>query len=250
MPESRDRLVRDRLEPTIFSRRSVGGYWIDTDQEMGVGNGGRNLIRRTQFGSIVTMGRGGSLMRSPLMMGNRSIGQENRALVGGNGRRGGGGGRTRDRRSALPSWYPRRPLQDITAITAAIERRRARIREADSHRLASPLLLDAPDFQQELGTPIAAGPPTTTSLITPKPTDANNKRLHHHLPLHMFQKTNYNIFQDEEGESEFITPQKKLLNSIDQVEKVMKEEFKRMKRTPVAKRAERDTKVRTLMTMR
>ncbi|KAG6399514.1 hypothetical protein SASPL_140995 [Salvia splendens] len=47
-----------------------------------------------------------------------------------------------------------------------------------------------------------------------------------------------------------LTPQKKLLNSIDVVERVVMEELQKMKRTPSAKRAERERRVRTLMSMR
>ncbi|XXG46204.1 hypothetical protein AAC387_Pa02g1114 [Persea americana] len=36
--------------------------------------------------------------------------------------------RTRLRKSPLPSWYPRTPLRDITAIVNAMERRRSRLR--------------------------------------------------------------------------------------------------------------------------
>lgn len=52
------------------------------------------------------------------------------------------------------------------------------------------------------------------------------------------------------GESEFLTPQKKLLNSIDTVEKVVMEELRKLRRTPTAKKAEREKRVRTLMSMR
>ena len=54
--------------------------------------------------------------------------------------------------------------------------------------------------------------------------------------------------QPDEGES--LTPQKKLLKSIDKVEKVVMEELQRLKSTPSAKKAEREKKVRTLMSMR
>jgi len=53
-----------------------------------------------------------------------------------------------------------------------------------------------------------------------------------------------------EGESETLTPQKKLLNNIDQVQEAVLEELKKLKRTPSAKKAEREKRVRTLMSMR
>lgn len=52
-----------------------------------------------------------------------------------------------------------------------------------------------------------------------------------------------------EGESEIVTPQK-ILNSIDTVEKVVREEIQKFKRTPSAKKAEREKRVKTLMSMR
>lgn len=52
------------------------------------------------------------------------------------------------------------------------------------------------------------------------------------------------------GDSDSLTPQKKLLNSIDTVEKVVMEELRKLKRTPSAKKAEREKRVRTLMSMR
>ncbi|CAA0805898.1 Protein POLYCHOME [Striga hermonthica] len=46
------------------------------------------------------------------------------------------------------------------------------------------------------------------------------------------------------------TPQKKLLENIDTVEKVVMEELRKLKRTPSAKKAEKEKRVRTLMSMR
>lgn len=53
-----------------------------------------------------------------------------------------------------------------------------------------------------------------------------------------------------EGEADTLTPQKKLLNSIDTVEKVVMEELNKLRRTPRAKKEEREKRVRTLMSMR
>ncbi|KAJ1408692.1 hypothetical protein SESBI_23313 [Sesbania bispinosa] len=54
----------------------------------------------------------------------------------------------------------------------------------------------------------------------------------------------------EEGKSGLLTPQKKLLNSIDKVEKVVREELQKLRRTPSANKAEREKRVRTIMSMR
>ncbi|GJY50773.1 ubiquitin-60S ribosomal protein L40-like protein [Tanacetum coccineum] len=51
------------------------------------------------------------------------------------------------------------------------------------------------------------------------------------------------------GDSEFLTPSQKLLNVIDKVEKLFMQELNNLKRTPAAKKAEREKRVRTLMSM-
>lgn len=56
--------------------------------------------------------------------------------------------------------------------------------------------------------------------------------------------------QSDGGGSEFLTPQKKLLNSIDTIEEVVREELEKLKRAPSAKKADRERRVRTLMSMR
>ncbi|KAL8135432.1 hypothetical protein AgCh_010181 [Apium graveolens] len=58
------------------------------------------------------------------------------------------------------------------------------------------------------------------------------------------------ITKQSDGPSDSLTPEKKLLNSIEKVEKVVTQELNRLKRTHAAKRAEREKKVRTLMSMR
>ncbi|KAF2313027.1 hypothetical protein GH714_008804 [Hevea brasiliensis] len=55
---------------------------------------------------------------------------------------------------------------------------------------------------------------------------------------------------NQSSEDSLLTPQKKLLNSIDTVEKEVIEELQKLKRSASAKKAERDKKVRTLMSMR
>lgn len=57
-------------------------------------------------------------------------------------------------------------------------------------------------------------------------------------------------YRNNDGDSACLTPQKKLLNNIDTLEKVVMEELRKLKRTPSAKKAEREKRVRTLMSMR
>lgn len=85
------------------------------------------------------------------------------------------------------------------------------------------------------------------SLITPKPAILTKRNPPF---LGKVPKILHDITNQEAGESEFLTPEKKLLNSIDKVEKAVEEEISRLKQTPAAKRAERKAKVRTLMSMR
>lgn len=58
------------------------------------------------------------------------------------------------------------------------------------------------------------------------------------------------ITKQNDNDSECLTPQRMLLNNIEVVEKVVLEELKKAKRTPSARKAEREKKVRTLMSMR
>ena len=59
-----------------------------------------------------------------------------------------------------------------------------------------------------------------------------------------------NVSNQSSNDSKFLTPQKKLLNSIDKVEKEVMKELRKLKRTTSAKKAEREKKVRTLMWLR
>ena len=119
----------------------------------------------------------------------------------------------------------------------AIERRRARLAEENGETVEGPVpslqVQDAPPEVQVL----AATPSTVKKRPLPPPFV---------LKVHKILQEVVN--QPDEGE--FVTPQKKLLNSIDKVEKVVLEELQRLKRTPSAKKAERERKVRTLMSMR
>ncbi|KAF9593241.1 hypothetical protein IFM89_020997 [Coptis chinensis] len=254
MPESRERLVRsqDSLTVTPLRRRPVGGVWMDNEalQEMrGVHNSERR--RSDMFGSPLAAsapsptGRVGYL-GTPYVYKNRSLslGKENRAPYSMSRRRV-SRNRITQSNSVLPSWYPRRPLQDITTVVRAIERRRARLREAGPDRLASPLQPElsapAPDLPMAVLNPLEH----STCLATPTPRATTKRYI---IPV--YDETRALLDKQSEGESGFMTPQKKLLSSIEQVEKVVREEIKRMKRTPTAKRADREMKVRTLMSMR
>ncbi|KAG8371886.1 hypothetical protein BUALT_Bualt12G0009500 [Buddleja alternifolia] len=259
MPEARDRLsMQDEFSATFGNRRPIsssGNRNVERDNSVTfiledeaddeqatrtpfrwrgtpmAGTPGRMGVASGR-GSIGTtrIGRGANVNRSPA----RIVGRENLSPVVGSGR-GRGGGRGRGS-SILPYWYRRKPLGDITAIVRAIERTRARLGEGEGLRTDSPILqeptihdpfVSIPDAQLEHG----------VSMISP----TIGK-----VPRILLDITNQN-----DGESSScLTPQKKLLNNIDTVEKVVTEELRKLKRTPSAKKAEREKRVRTLMSMR
>ncbi|KAK7285535.1 hypothetical protein RJT34_20309 [Clitoria ternatea] len=139
-------------------------------------------------------------------------------------------------RSVLPSWYPRAPLRDITAVARAFERRRrGRVEEEEQdEEIVDQALLD----------------PSSSVSISPRSvgvklrTPAGSK-----VPKIFLDFSDLPEVESESSEP-LVTPQKKLLNSIDTVEKVVREELQRLKRTPSAKKAEREKRVKTLMSMR
>jgi len=55
---------------------------------------------------------------------------------------------------------------------------------------------------------------------------------------------------NDKGENSNVTPQKRLLDSIDEVRDALVERRRKLEKTPAAKKAEREKKVRTLMSMR
>ncbi|KAL6223225.1 hypothetical protein ACLB2K_006613 [Fragaria x ananassa] len=95
------------------------------------------------------------------------------------------------------------------------------------------------EFQNAGGVAIQDAPPehrvlsVTPSTIKKRPCAPPSVLKVHKILLEV-------VNQPDEGE--FVTPQKKLLNSIDKVEKVVMEELQRLKRTPSAKKAERERK--------
>ncbi|KAH9602697.1 hypothetical protein KSS87_018266 [Heliosperma pusillum] len=191
-------------------------------------------------------GRGGGSTGSLVGVQRVGIGQgrnQQRAVVGvrdtptpgtTSARRGGGRGR-----SQLPSWYPRTPLRDITGIMRAIERRRAELssnqdtqaQQEDNNNAEPGNTLHEPEI----------GASTPMPTITLKPQSSPTTQ------LWRMKAGNADWTVDS---SDFLTPEKKLLNSIEKVREVWLEDQRKLERTPAAKRAERDNKVRVLMSMR
>lgn len=128
----------------------------------------------------------------------------------------------------------------------AIERRRARLGEVEGPHMESPMSQDrrVVDSPEPLS---GAQLEHNTSVLSPIPTFHEK-----HCPpsVGKVPKILLDITNQAGGELEPLTPQRKLLNSIDKVEKVVMEELNKLKRTPSARKAERDKRVRTLMSMR
>ncbi|CAH2063763.1 unnamed protein product [Thlaspi arvense] len=244
MPEARDRIHRPVDYAAIFANRRSNGVLLDepasrlglieppaqrspSDSEPGsIGRG--SLVVRGNFSSW----RPGHGNRSGQIPFRSPQGRENVAMV--TARR----GRGRVSPSALPSWYPRTPLRDITHIMRAIERRRRAGMgvEGDGREIVIPAQGQVGEDNCLMVTPGPAlgfkrGCPPSTARV-------------HKMLLDISKEVS------EEDEAGFITPEKKLLNSIDIVEKIVMEEMQKLKSTPQAKREEREKRVRTLMSMR
>ncbi|KAL1206930.1 Protein POLYCHOME [Cardamine amara subsp. amara] len=260
MPEARDRIERPVDYSVAFLNRRSNGILLDEpatqpnlfgspvqrvpseatgNTGLGfIGQGsmtGRGGLVRGNFGIRRTGGRRGQTQfRSPQGRENTSLGVTRR-------------GRARASTSVLPSWYPRTPLRDVSAVVRAIERRRARMGEGVGRDIETPT-------PQQLGVLDSLVPLSGAqlehnySMVTPgpsvgfkRPWPPSAAKVHQIL---------LDITRENTGEEDALTPQKKLLNSIDKVEKVVMEEIQKMKSTPSAKRAEREKRVRTLMSMR
>lgn len=223
MPEARDRRERSVDYPAAFLNRRSHGILLDESPL-------RSPVQRLPSSESLVFGRGG------FARGNLGI----RRTGGGGGRR---RGRARASASVLPSWYPRTPLRDVSSVVRAIERRRARVGDVET---PTPQQLEV--VLDDSLVPVSGE--RNYSFVTPgpsvgfkRPWPPSTAKVHQIL-LDITRQSS------AEEEEEALTPQKKLLNSIDKVEKVVMEEIQKMKSTPSAKRAEREKRVRTLMSMR
>ncbi|KAL1213467.1 Protein GIGAS CELL1 [Cardamine amara subsp. amara] len=243
MPEARDRVDRPVDYSAIFANRRSHGILLDEpDSRISVFQSPVQRLPSPEAGSIVrgnfsTWRPGNGRGHSPFRL---SQGRENMPMV--SARR----GRDRPSRSVLPSWYPRTPLRDITHIIRAIERRRgAGMGVGDGLEIETPA-------QQQVGvleSPVPLSGEHKCSMVTPgysvgikRSCPPSTAKVHK-----MLLDITKEISEEEAG---FITPEKKLLNSIDKVEKIVMEQIQILKSTPRAKREEREKRVRTLMSMR
>ncbi|KAF5750681.1 hypothetical protein HS088_TW03G01020 [Tripterygium wilfordii] len=262
MAEPRDRIIRPQDIAVEFARRRSSILGIFQDEPVSESSTSRSplgTIRGELRGGLVRDGlrtqRAGNgpqtgILGTPRTGTGRAryvhrtpvtAGRENVPPMG-SARR----GRGRVTSSVLPSWYPRTPLRDITAVVRAIERRRARSGEVEGQEIESL----GPQGQRFLiSSPSLSGAQLEHDISTESPSAQRGKKS---CPSSVgkLPKILRDITNESASGSESLTPQKKLLNSIDSVEKVVMEELQRLKRTPSAKRAEREKRVRTLMSMR
>ncbi|KAF3580164.1 hypothetical protein DY000_02028520 [Brassica cretica] len=225
MPEARDRRERPVDYPAAFLNRRSHGILLD--EPPAHLNPFQSPVQRLPPSE--SMGRGG-FARGNLGVRRRGLGVARR-------------GRARASASVLPSWYPRTPLRDVSSVVRAIERRRARMGDVETPTPQQLGVLDdslAPVSGERNYSMVTPGP----SVGFKRPCPPSTAKVHQIL-LDITRQSSA-----EEEEEEALTPQKKLLNSIDKVEKVVMEEIQKMKSTPSAKRAEREKRVRTLMSMR
>ncbi|KAJ8534175.1 hypothetical protein K7X08_007499 [Anisodus acutangulus] len=258
MAEGRDRLTRNEDPIEVYSRRrrlsigrgsieifedgspdsvSTAPIWTPAAATGRMAGGGRGGIGRIGFGSPRNR-RGRSSYGTPA----RVIGRQNISPTG--------QGRNRGRHSVLPAWYPRTPLRDITSIVRAIERTRARLRESEGgEQLESVVHQDHTVLDPSAESTSGAQLEHNISMITPGIKTRSRKfypKSVGKVPKILLDITN----QDSSGDSDCLTPQRKLLNSIETVEKDVKEELHKLKRTPSARKQEREKRVKTLMSMR
>lgn len=261
MPETRDRLSRQDGDMTTYiSRRRIVGGGNRNSEVIIMENDVEDQATGTPFrwrgapmvgtpGPIgVARPRGalGSsrMGRSPNFGRSSALGRENISPVLGSAR---GRGGPRGRGSLiLPAWYPRKPLRDITAVVRAIERRRARREEGEGLETERPILQDQTVRDPSVSTSVAQLE-QDLSVTTPFPTIGIRR-----CPptIGKVPKILLNITNQSDEDSACLTPQKKLLNNIETVERVVMEELHKLKRTPSAKKDERQKRVKTLMSMR
>ncbi|GER25907.1 polychome [Striga asiatica] len=127
--------------------------------------------------------------------------------------------------------------------STAIERRRAHWEEGEGlSQTESPLLEDR--IRDPSASTLAVQLENDLSMISPHPTIGLK---HPHPTIGKVPKILLDIANNQEDGDSCKTPQKKLLENIDTVEKVVMEKLRKLKGTPSAKKAEREKRVRTLL---
>ncbi|KAG9450681.1 hypothetical protein H6P81_010646 [Aristolochia fimbriata] len=180
--------------------------------------------------------------------------------------------RRRPKKSRLPSWYPRTPLRDITAIVAAMERRRVRLRNEAEMRRRNQEALDSPRTPVRGGSPSAPEPSVSedtrraieaaqepsVSEETPRPVQAtacnSAEILEHSTPAESSPQSIRDAANDAPvapimptNDQSLISVQKKL-SEMQELEKAVKNRLKERKKTQ--KQPNTQYRRNTLMSMR
>lgn len=132
-------------------------------------------------------------------------------------------------------------MEISSSVFQAIERRRVPLGESNEGE-RTPLPERQSSDSSDAGARLENHAGESSSGVSPSPVSVK-------IRCSKVPKIVLEIAEDGD-DSEFLTPQKKLLESIDTVEKVVREELQRLKRTPMGRRAEREKRVKTLMSMR
>ncbi|CAI0398339.1 unnamed protein product [Linum tenue] len=266
MPESRDRLVREVDFAAVYARsRSIGVHTDELDRALFGSRVSEPVpVERpgTVFGPGFRPGSAGSRRRRDIQTRRRRYASRSRGIENASAARSG------ERRSDLPSWYPRTPLQDISAILRsrlekklnfdfgnvgreyqAIERRRGRQGEVQGQEIGSPTVQGPRVAADSFKTPNPVHLKQGKSK-SPYPASSSRVKSNPRPKLGKVQKLIHEIANQPSPGAECLTPEKKLLNSIDKVGEAVKQELDKLKRTPAAKKEEREKRVRTLMSMR
>ncbi|CAL9194560.1 protein POLYCHOME-like [Musa acuminata AAA Group] len=167
--------------------------------------------------------------------------------------------RPRNRKSPLPSWYPRTPLRDITIIVNALERRMreraARARQRNANPEASPVTDPAVDeMNASEHTPVGEALPSdvfsdaspspaassTLSSLTPTQQPLRTPSSSE-TPLSTTERVLADPSTEDPKPTEF---EKKLQSTISEMERLVLDNLKRAPKPPARKA------MRTLMSMR
>ncbi|THU51996.1 hypothetical protein C4D60_Mb06t36950 [Musa balbisiana] len=166
--------------------------------------------------------------------------------------------RPRNRKSPLPSWYPRTPLRDITIIVNALERRMreraARARHRNANPEASPVTNPAVDeLNASEHTPVGEALPSDVSDASPSPAALSTlssltpTRQPFRTPsssdttLSTAERVPADASTEDPKPTEF---EKKLQSTISEMERLVLDNLKRSPKPPARKA------MRTLMSMR
>ncbi|XP_058073524.1 protein POLYCHOME-like [Magnolia sinica] len=165
--------------------------------------------------------------------------------------------RTRPRKSPLPSWYPRTPLRDITAVVNALERRRTRLRAAAELRRRnqespnySPVPFVSTPSRQERSIseqmPLPIQDQDLLINISDFPTSPSTIIKSSSQPVENPPEISPSIKSLVVHNTEVTDVEKKCMDLIEEFEKVVRENLQRILKTPTKKKPERST----LMSMR